>query len=446
MAADVVAFPRCGAPADSAVQDERGTEEMDKDADRYLRDVDPEIADIIVEEYRRQNDQIELIASENFTSRAVMAAMGSVLTNKYAEGYPAHRYYGGCEVVDKAEDLARDRAKKLFGGDHVNVQPHAGSQANMAAYFACLEPGDTILAMNLTDGGHLTHGSPVNFSGKLYNVIPYGVRKDTETIDFDQVRELAKKHHPKLIVCGASAYPRVIDASKFREIADETGALVMFDIAHIAGLVAAGAHPNPVPYCDFVTTTTHKTLRGPRGGMILCRECFAKKVDSAIFPGMQGGPLMHVIAAKAVAFAEALKPEFKDYQHQVVANCKRLAEKVMERGFRLVSGGTDNHLILVDLTSKGVTGKDVQIALDRAGITVNKNTIPFETLSPFVTSGVRIGTAAVTTRGFGAEEMDRIADWIDRVVTHIADEAEIKKVRAEISELCASKPLYPGLY
>ncbi|MST56649.1 serine hydroxymethyltransferase, partial [Pyramidobacter sp. SM-530-WT-4B] len=409
---------------------------MDKNSDKYIREVDAEIADIIVEEYRRQNRQIELIASENFTSRAVMATMGSVLTNKYAEGYPAKRYYGGCEVVDKAENLARDRAKKLFGCDHVNVQPHAGSQANMAVYFSQLQPGDTILAMNLTDGGHLTHGSPVNFSGKLYNIVPYGVSRDTETIDFDQVRELARKHHPKMIVCGASAYPRVIDAAKFREIADEVGALVMFDIAHIAGLVAAGVHPNPVPYCDFVTTTTHKTLRGPRGGMVMCKEQYAKKLDSAVFPGMQGGPLMHIIAAKAVAFAEALKPEFKVYQQKIVSNSKHLAEKMMEKGFRLVSGGTDNHLILVDLTSKGVTGKQAQIALDQAGITVNRNTIPFESLSPMVTSGVRIGTAAATTRGFGHEEMERIAGWIDRVVTHIDDEAEIGKVRAEITELC----------
>ena len=411
-----------------------------------LCQTDPEIAGILEEEYRRQNSQIELIASENFTSPAVMAAMGSVLTNKYAEGYPGRRYYGGCEVVDKAEDLARERAKKLFGCEHVNVQPHAGSQANMAVYFSVLDPGDTILAMSLTEGGHLTHGSPVNFSGKLYNIVPYGVRRDTETIDFDQVRDLAKKHHPKMIVCGASAYPRVIDAAKFREIADEVGAMVMFDIAHIAGLVAAGVHPNPIPHCDFVTTTTHKTLRGPRGGMVMCREAYAKKVDSAVFPGMQGGPLMHVIAAKAVAFGEALRPEFKTYQKAIVANCKRLAEGLLVRGFRLVSGGTDNHLLLLDLTNKGVTGKEAQIALDRAGITANKNTIPFETKSPMVTSGVRMGTAAVTTRGFGLEEMDRIAGWIDRVIAHTGDEEELKKVRAEITELCASKPLYPGLY
>lgn len=419
---------------------------MDKNADIFIRQADPEIADIIVEEYRRQNNQIELIASENFTSRAVMAAMGSVLTNKYAEGYPGRRYYGGCEVADKAERLARERAKELFGCDHANVQPHAGSQANMAVYFSQLQPGDTILAMSLTDGGHLTHGSPVNFSGKLYNIIPYGVRRDTEIIDFDQVRDLARKHHPKMIVCGASAYPRAIDASKFREIADEVGATVMFDIAHIAGLIAGGAHPNPVPFCDFVTTTTHKTLRGPRGGVIMCREQYAKKIDSAVFPGMQGGPLMHVIAAKAVAFAEALKPEFKAYQREIVRNSKYLAEKMLEKGFRLVSGGTDNHLILVDLASRGVTGKQAQLALDIAGITVNRNTIPFETLSPMVTSGIRIGTAAATTRGFGREEMAKIAGWIDRVISHIDDEAAIKQVRAEITELCAAKPLYPELY
>jgi glycine hydroxymethyltransferase len=419
---------------------------MDRIADSYIREVDPEIASIIEEEYRRQNSQIELIASENFTSRAVMAAMGSVLTNKYAEGYPGKRYYGGCEIVDQAEELARKRAKQLFGCDHVNVQPHAGSQANMAVYFSQLNPGDTILAMNLTDGGHLTHGSAVNFSGKLYNFVAYGVRRDTETIDFDQVRDLALKHRPKLIVLGASAYPRIIDAAKFRAIADEVGAMVMFDIAHIAGLVAAGEHPNPVPYCDFVTTTTHKTLRGPRGGMVMCREQYAKKLDSAVFPGMQGGPLMHIIAAKAVAFAEALKPEFKTYQHEIVSNAKFLAEKLTEEGFRLVSGGTDNHMMLVDLTSKGVTGKAAQEALDRAGITVNRNSIPFEKLSPMVTSGIRIGTPAATTRGFGHAEMELIAGWIDRVIAHIDDEATIKQVRAEITELCRAKPLYPGLY
>lgn len=419
---------------------------MDRTADQLIRQVDPATADIIIEEYRRQNNQIELIASENFTSLAVMAAMGSVLTNKYAEGYPGKRYYGGCEVVDKVEELARSRVKQIFGCDHANVQPHSGSQANMAVYFSQLQPGDTILSMNLNDGGHLSHGSPVNFSGRLYKIVPYGVRRDTETIDFDQVRELALAHRPKLIICGASAYPRVIDASKFREIADEVGALLMFDIAHIAGLVAAGEHPNPVPYCDFVTTTTHKTLRGPRGGVVMCRQQYAKKLDSTVFPGMQGGPLMHVIAAKAVAFAEALTPEFKDYQHRVVLNARCIAEKLAEKGFRIVSGGTDNHLVLVDLTNKDVTGKQAQIALDAAGITVNRNAIPFEKRSPMVTSGIRIGTPAITTRGFGVEEMAMIADWIDRVVSHVDDEKTIAVVRAEITELCRAKPLYPGLY
>ncbi len=414
--------------------------------DAVIRAVDPQIADVILQEYDRQNGQIELIASENFTSPAVMAAMGSVLTNKYAEGYSGRRYYGGCEIVDKAEMLAIERAKELFGCDHVNVQPHAGSQANMAVYFSALKPGDTILAMNLTDGGHLTHGSPVNFSGKLYNVIPYGVNRQTEQIDFDELQQLAREHKPKMIVCGASAYPREIDAEKFRAIADSVGALVMFDIAHIAGLVAAKLHKDPVPWCDFVTTTTHKTLRGPRGGMIMCKEPYAKAVDSAIFPGMQGGPLMHVIAAKAVAFAEALKPEFKDYQKQVLSNAKRLAQELMNRGFHLVSGGTDNHLMLINLTNRGVTGKAAQIALDQAGITVNKNTVPFETLSPMVTSGIRIGTPAVTSRGFGEDEMVQIASWIDRVIGHVEDQKVLAEIREEVRDLCSAKPLYPGLY
>lgn len=418
---------------------------MNKEAEKILRDVDPAVSDIIADELRRQNAQIELIASENFTSRAVMAAMGSVMTNKYAEGYPGKRYYGGCEVVDVVEDLARDRAKELFGCDHANVQPHSGSQANMAVYFTAVNPGDTILAMNLTDGGHLTHGSPVNFSGKLYNIVPYGVNRETEQIDFDELMAKAKEHKPKLIVCGASAYPREIDAEKFRAVADEVGALLMFDIAHIAGLVAAKLHKDPVPYCDFVSTTTHKTLRGPRGGMVMCKEEWAKKLDSAIFPGMQGGPLMHVIAAKAVAFGEALKPEFKDYQKQVVKNAAYLANRLMEKGFNLVSGGTDNHLMLVNLTNKNVTGKQAQLALDEAGITVNKNTVPFETQSPFITSGIRIGTPAATSRGFKEAEMDLIADWIDRVISHIDDEAEHKKIRGEITELCKKMPLYEGL-
>lgn len=418
---------------------------MNKEAEKILREVDPAVSDIIADELRRQNAQIELIASENFTSRAVMAAMGSVMTNKYAEGYPGKRYYGGCEVVDVVEDLARDRAKELFGCDHANVQPHSGSQANMAVYFTAVNPGDTILAMNLTDGGHLTHGSPVNFSGKLYNIVPYGVNRETEQIDFDELMAKAKEHKPKLIVCGASAYPREIDAEKFRAVADEVGALLMFDIAHIAGLVAAKLHKDPVPYCDFVSTTTHKTLRGPRGGMVMCKEEWAKKLDSAIFPGMQGGPLMHVIAAKAVAFGEALKTEFKDYQKQVVKNAAHLANRLMEKGFNLVSGGTDNHLMLVNLTNKNVTGKQAQLALDEAGITVNKNTVPFETQSPFITSGIRIGTPAATSRGFKEAEMDLIADWIDRVISHIDDEAEHKKIRGEITELCKKMPLYEGL-
>lgn len=416
-----------------------------KAADEMLRKVDPAISDILFEEARRQDRQIELIASENFVSPSVLAAMGSILTNKYAEGYPHKRYYGGCEVVDKAEDLAIERAKELFGCDHVNVQPHAGSQANMGVYFSALKPGDTILAMDLTHGGHLTHGSPVNFSGKLYNVVPYGVSRETETIDFDQVRSLALEHKPEMIVCGASAYPREIDAEVFRSIADEVGAYLMFDIAHIAGLVATGLHKDPVPCCDFVTTTTHKTLRGPRGGMIMCKEEFGKKVDSAIFPGMQGGPLMHIIAAKAVAFGEALKPDFKSYQQQVVKNASRLADELKKRDFHLVSGGTDNHLMLLNLTNKGVTGKAAQIALDEAGITVNKNTVPFETLSPFVTSGIRVGTPAITTRGFGEDEMVQIAGWMDRVISNIEDSSEHKKVRAEILELCEEKPLYPGV-
>jgi glycine hydroxymethyltransferase len=409
-----------------------------------LRRVDPAVAAIIDAEMKREREGIELIASENVVSPAVLAAMGSVLTNKYAEGYPRKRYYGGCEVVDQAEDLARDRAKKLFGCDHANVQPHSGSQANMGVYFSVLKPGDTILAMSLSHGGHLTHGSPVNFSGQLYNIVSYGVSKETETIDFDQVASLAREHRPKMIVCGGSAYPRTIDAVKFREIAKDVGALLLFDIAHIAGLIATGNHPDPMPYCDFVTTTTHKTLRGPRGGMIMCTGEFAAAVDKAIFPGMQGGPLMHVIASKAVAFEEALQPSFKDYQKQVVTNAKTLADSLLKRNFRLVSGGTDNHLILVDLTERGVTGKDLEIALDKAGITVNKNTVPSETRSPFVTSGIRIGTPAVTTRGFRESEMDLLAGWIDRTARGIEDGKELAAVRNEVLELCGKFPLYAG--
>ncbi len=409
-----------------------------------LRKVDPAIAAIIDSEMKREREGIELIASENVVSPAVLAAMGSVLTNKYAEGYPGKRYYGGCEVVDQAENLARERAKKLFGCDHVNVQPHSGSQANMAVYFSVLKPGDTILAMDLSHGGHLTHGSPVNFSGQLYNVVSYGVSRESETIDFDQVAALAREHSPRMIVCGGSAYPRTIDASRFSEIAKDAGAWLLFDIAHIAGLVATGNHPDPVPYCDFVTTTTHKTLRGPRGGMIMCREEFAKAVDKAVFPGMQGGPLMHVIASKAVAFEEALGPDFKSYQDKIVSNAKAMAVALLERDFRLVSGGTDNHLILVNLENKGITGKDLEIALDKAGITVNKNTVPFETRSPFITSGIRIGTPAVTTRGFGEAEMNMLAGWIDRTARDPEDEKRIAEVRAEVLELCGKFPLYAG--
>jgi len=410
-----------------------------------LREIDPAIADVLEAELKREREGIELIASENVVSPAVLAAMGSVLTNKYAEGYPGRRYYGGCEAVDRAEDLARDRAKELFGCDHANVQPHSGSQANMAVYFSVLKPGDTILAMDLAHGGHLTHGSPVNFSGQLYNVVHYGVTRETETIDFDQVARLAAEHKPKMIVCGASAYPREIDAERFRRIADEVGAYLMFDIAHIAGLIATGLHKDPIPFCDFVTTTTHKTLRGPRGGMIMCRQEHAKAVDKTVFPGMQGGPLMHIIAAKAVAFQEALKPDFKDYQKKIVKNAKALAEALLQKGFRLVSGGTDNHLIVVDLTERGITGKDFEAALDKAGITVNKETIPFDTQSPFVTSGIRVGTPAVTTRGFGESAMKVIADWMDRVANAVDDEKALSKVREEVKELCRAFPIYEGL-
>jgi len=411
----------------------------------FLRDADPEIFSAITDELERQRNGIELIASENFVSRAVLAAMGSVMTNKYAEGYPHARYYGGCHVVDRAEDLARDRAKELFGCDHVNVQPHSGSQANMAVYFSVLQPGDTILAMNLAHGGHLTHGSPVNFSGKLYNIIPYGVDKATERIDFAEVERLAVEHKPKMIVCGASAYPREIDAEQFRAIADKVGALLFFDIAHIAGLIAAKCHKDPVPFCHFLTSTTHKTLRGPRGGMIMTTAEYAKIIDKNIFPGMQGGPLMHVIAAKAVAFREALQPSFREYQKKVVVNAKALAGELLSLDYHLVSGGTDNHLILVNLTTKGVTGKAAEAALDRAGITVNKNAVPFDTQSPFITSGIRVGTPAVTTRGFGEDDMKLVARWIDRVVRNVENDKEIEAVRAEVLEACGNHPLYPGL-
>ncbi|MBU5590961.1 serine hydroxymethyltransferase [Clostridium sp. MSJ-4] len=406
----------------------------------YLEKSDREILDIIKEEMDRQEYNIELIASENFTSRAVMEAMGSALTNKYAEGYPHKRYYGGCEVVDKAEDLARYRMKRLFNAEHANVQPHSGSQANMGVYFAVLKPGDTVLGMDLSHGGHLTHGSPVNFSGKLFNFVSYGVNKENEQIDYEEVRKAALEHKPKMIVAGASAYPRVIDFQKFREIADEVGAYFMVDMAHIAGLVAAGLHPSPVPYADFVTTTTHKTLRGPRGGAILCKEKFAKDVDKSLFPGMQGGPLMHVIAAKAVCFEEALQDSFKEYMSQVVKNAKVLAEELVNYGFKLVSNGTDNHLLLVDLTNKNITGKDAEKLLDTVGITVNKNTIPFETLSPFVTSGMRIGSPAVTTRGFKEEEMKIVARLINEVIEN--REKDLSYVREEVVNLCKKFPLY----
>lgn len=401
---------------------------------------DEEVYVLMEKELERQKNGIELIASENFTSEAVMEAMGSYLTNKYAEGYPNKRYYGGCHVVDKIEDIARNRACEIFGAEHANVQPHSGSQANMAVYFTILEPGDTVLGMDLSHGGHLTHGSPVNFSGKLFNFVSYGVDKETELIDYDVVRELALKHKPKLIVAGASAYSRVIDFKKFREICDEIGAFFMVDMAHIAGLIAAGIHPSPVPYADFVTSTTHKTLRGPRGGLILCREKYAKALDKNIFPGIQGGPLMHIIAAKAVCFKEALQPEYKTYMENVVANCKALGEELVKHGFNIVSGGTDNHLILVDLTAKDITGKDAEILLDSIGITVNKNTIPNETRSPFVTSGIRIGTPAITTRGFKVEDMKEIADIINEAISN-RDE-DLEPLKARVIALCDKYPLY----
>ena len=406
----------------------------------FVNMYDPEVGSAMAEEQARQKRNLELIASENIVSPAVMAAMGSLLTNKYAEGYPGKRYYGGCYAVDKVEEIARKRACELFGAEHANVQPHSGAQANMAVYFAMLTPGDTVMGMNLNEGGHLTHGSPVNMSGKYFNFVPYGVDSETHRIDYDKVLEIAKECKPKMIVAGASAYPRIIDFAKFREIADEVGALLMVDMAHIAGLVAAGVHPNPVPYCDFVTTTTHKTLRGPRGGMILCKEKYAKAIDKAIFPGTQGGPLMHIIAAKAVCLGEALKPEFKGYGKQIVKNCKALADGLVKRGCKLVSGGTDNHVLLMDLRDTGVTGKELEARLDDCYITVNKNTIPNEPLSPFVTSGVRIGTAAVTTRGLKEEDCDKIAEYITLVLNDY--EGNKDKVRAGVEEICKKYPLY----
>ncbi len=407
-----------------------------------LEKIDPAIHEIIGKERRRQMSQIELIASENFVSEAVIEALGSVMTNKYAEGYPGKRYYGGCEVVDEAENLARERACKLFGAEHANVQPHSGSQANMAVYLTVMKPGETYLGMNLQNGGHLTHGSPVNFSGLIYNVVPYGVDDKTETIDYDALEKLALQHKPKMIMAGASAYPRVIDFTKFRAICDKVDAVLCVDMAHIAGLVAAGLHPSPIPYADFVTTTTHKTLRGPRGGMVLCREKWAKALDKSIFPGLQGGPLMHAVAAKAVSFQEALDPSFKLYQQKILDNAQALAKGLQSHGFRLVSGGTDNHLMLVDVRNKNVTGKVAEKALDVAGITVNKNTIPNDPQSPFVTSGVRIGTPAVTTRGMTPEVMTDIAALIDQVLTKPEDEANLKDVRAKVQKICDRFPYY----
>jgi len=406
-----------------------------------LERVDPEIYHIVRQEAQRQEQNLELIASENVVSRAVLEAQGSILTNKYAEGYPGRRYYGGCEFVDVAEQLAIDRAKQLFGADHVNVQPHSGSQANMAVYFSQLEPGDTILAMDLTHGGHLTHGSPVNFSGRFFKVVPYGVRREDERLDYEAMAELARQHRPKMIVVGYSAYSREIDFAPFRRAADEVGAVVMVDIAHFAGLVAAGVHPSPVPHAEFVTTTTHKTLRGPRGGMVLCREAYAKSLNSSVFPGNQGGPLMHIIAAKAVAFKEALAPEFKAYQQQIVRNAKALATGLTKKGFRLVSGGTDNHLMLLDLRNSELTGRVAQETLDQAHITVNKNTVPFETRSPFVTSGVRIGTPAVTTRGMKEPEMEVIADLIARALQSVGNDAALKSVADDVVSLCRNFPI-----
>ena len=408
-----------------------------------LKTVDPEIQKAIDQELSRQREKLEMIASENIVSTAVMQAQGSILTNKYAEGYPGKRYYGGCEYVDIVEQLAIDRAKKLFGAEYANVQPHSGAQANTAVYFALLEPGDTILGMNLTDGGHLTHGSPVNISGKYFKIIPYGVDKETERIDYDELERLAKEHQPKLIVGGASAYSRVIDFERMAQIAKSVGAYLMIDMAHIAGLVAAGLHPSPVPYADVVTTTTHKTLRGPRGGLILCRDAeFGKQFNKAIFPGIQGGPLMHVVAAKAVAFKEALSDEFKVYQQQVLDNAKALADELVKKGFRIVSGGTDNHLMLVDLRSKNITGKEAQFLLDEIGITANRNTIPFEPLSPFVTSGIRLGTPALTTRGLKEEDIREVADIIADVIENREDSAVIEAAKAKVKAICKKFPLY----
>jgi glycine hydroxymethyltransferase len=407
-----------------------------------LARTDPEVAEAIRNETERQGRQLEMIASENFVSEAVLEALGTVLTNKYAEGYPGRRYYGGCEFVDVAEGLAIARAKAIFGADHANVQPHSGAQANTAVYLAALKPGDTLLGMNLSHGGHLTHGHPLNFSGKYFNVVAYGVRQEDERIDYDELKRLAIEHNPKVIVVGASAYPRTIDFAAVRAAADASGALVMADIAHIAGLVAAGLHPSPVPSCEFVTTTTHKTLRGPRGGLILCQEAWAKEIDRALFPGVQGGPLMHVIAAKAVAFKEALAPEWKAYQEQIVANAAALATALQGEGFRLVSGGTDNHLMLVDVFAKGITGKVAEKALDKAGITANKNTIPFDTNSPMVASGIRLGTPALTTRGMKEGDMAEVAKLVSRALHSVENETELAEVKREVRKICDRFPLY----
>ena len=405
-----------------------------------IRKADPETAAAMERELSRQRENIELIASENIVSPAVMAAMGSHLTNKYAEGYPSKRYYGGCEFVDEAENLARDRLKEMFGCEHCNVQPHSGAQANFAVYFSVLKPGDTVMGMNLAHGGHLTHGSPVNFSGTYFNIVPYGVSRDTETIDYDEMEKIALECKPKMIVSGASAYPRIIDFKRIREICDKVGAYMFVDIAHIAGLVAAGLHPSPVPYADFVTTTTHKTLRGPRGGVIMCKEQYAKAIDKAVVPGSQGGPLMHVIAAKAVAFKEALSPEFKEYQKQIVKNAAAMAKRFLENGIKLVSGGTDNHLMLIDLRGNGLTGKELEALLDRAHITANKNSVPFETASPFITSGLRVGTPAMTSRGMGEKEAALIADLITEIIQKREDAVE--KVAKTVRELTVKFPLY----
>lgn len=409
---------------------------------KSLREVDNEIYSLILQEKKRETGKILMIASENYASRAVMEAQGCLFTNKYAEGYPGRRYYGGCEYADEVERLAQERAKKLFNVEHVNVQPHSGTQANMAVYFAVIQPGDTIMGMSLPHGGHLSHGSPVNFTGKLYKTVFYGVNKNTGYIDMDEVRKLAHEYKPKIIITGASAYPRIIDFKAFAEIAKEVGAYLMADIAHIAGLIATGMHPTPVPHSDFITTTTHKTLRGPRGGVVMCKTDYAKAIDKAIFPGIQGGPLVHVIAAKAVAFKEALSEEFKEYQKKVVKNAKTLAEELKKRGFKLVSDGTDNHLMLVDLTNFNITGKEAEEALDKAGITVNKNTIPFDTKPPTVTSGIRIGTPSVTTRGMGEKEMEEIAEIIERVIKNISKDSVIKDMQKKVKELCKKFPIY----